>query len=214
MLEVEQADRFAAILQPAPESGSDVRRLVLGNNPFSDPECTWGSPPGEGECDPYRFLEEALAELLRSNVRYGGIANEIPWAEVTKPLSESRISVVSTAGLSMKGDEPFDMEGERRRPSWGDPTWRRLARDVSTDTIQAHHLHIETSHLLRDLDVCFPLPLLRELEAEGAIGEAAPSHYSIMGFQGPDLRRLEPSCHAIADAMVEEEVDLALLVPV
>ena len=67
---------------------------------------------------------------------------------------------------------------------------------------------------MRDLDVCFPVPLLRELEAEGVVGEVAPSHYSIMGFQGVDLRRLEPSCREIAQAMVLEAVDLALFVPV
>ncbi len=186
----------------------------MGSNPFKDPSCTWGDPPQPGECDPYRFLEEALTELLSANVRYGPIAEDIPWAPALKPLANSRISVVSTAGLNMKGDTPFDTESERKRPSWGDPTWRRLTRDVTTDTIEANHLHIETSHLLADLDVCFPVPLLRQLEAESVVGEVAPSHYSIMGFQGPDLRRLEPSCVAIADAMVAEEVDLALFVPV
>ena len=186
----------------------------MGSNPFKDPACTWGNPPQAGECDPYRFLEEAIRNLLRANVRDGAVADEIPWAPVRKPLAESRISVVSTAGLNMKGDTPFDMETERKRPSWGDPTWRRLTRDVGVETIEANHLHIETRHLLADLDVCFPVPLLRELEAEGVVGEVAPSHYSIMGFQGPDLRRLEPSCVAIADAMVAEEVDIALFVPV
>ncbi|MCH2172791.1 hypothetical protein MK489_18605 [Myxococcota bacterium] len=186
----------------------------MGSNPFRDRECRWGDPPRPGECDPYRFLEVALFELLRSNVRYGEAVKDIPWAPVEKSLSQSRISVVSTAGLSMKGDTRFDMETERRRPTWGDPTWRRLQRDVTAETLQADHLHIETSHVLADPDVCFPVPLLRELEREETIGEAAPSHYSIMGFQGPDLRRLEPSCTAIAEAMVSEEVDLALLVPV
>ena len=186
----------------------------MGSNPFKDPACTWGDPPRAGECDPYRFLEEAITELLSANVRYGPLAEEIPWAPVRKPLAKSRISVVSTAGLNMKGDTPFDMESERKRPSWGDPTWRRLTRDVSTETIEANHLHIETRHLKADLDVCFPVPLLRELEAEGVVGEVAPSHYSIMGFQGPDLRRLEPSCVAIADAMAAEAVDIALFVPV
>ena len=187
----------------------------MGFNPFKDPDCTWGDPPRDGECDPYRFLELAIGGLLRGTVKYGPLAQDIPWAPVSKPLSESRVSVVSTAGLSMRGDEPFDMETEKKRPSWGDPTWRRLSRDVTTDTIQAHHLHIETSHLLQDLDVCFPVPLLRELAAEGVVGEVAPSHYSIMGFQGPDLRRLQQqSCGAIAEAMVEQQVDLALLVPV
>ena len=162
----------------------------MGSNPFQDSSCSWGDPPRPGECAPYRFLETAIHELLAATVKYGSLATDIPWAPVSKPLSESRVSVVSTAGLSMRGDEPFDMETERKRPSWGDPTWRRLRSDVSTATIQAHHLHIETSHLLKDLDVCFPVPLLRVLQAEGVVGEVAPSHYSIMGFQGPDTRRL------------------------
>lgn len=186
----------------------------MGGNPFKNPDCTWGAPPRPGECDPYVFLEESITELLSSQVRYGRLAHDIPWAPVRKPLSQSRVSVVSTAGLNMKGDTPFDMDTERKRPTWGDPTWRRLAQDVTTETIEANHLHIETSHLYADLDVCFPVPLLRELEAEGVVGEVAPSHYSIMGFQGPDLRRIKPSCVAIADAMVAEGVELALLVPV
>ena len=56
----------------------------MGSNPFSDPTCTWGRPPRDGECDPYRFLEPALAELLRANVRYEEVATEIPWAPVSK----------------------------------------------------------------------------------------------------------------------------------
>ncbi len=187
----------------------------MGFNPFKDPECAWGDPPRAGECDPYRFTEVGITELISASVKYAEPAGDIPWAPVAKPISESRISVVSTAGLSMRGDEPFDMETEKKRPSWGDPSWRRLRGDVTTETIQAHHLHIETSHLMKDLDVCFPVPLLRQLAEEGAIGEVAPSHYSIMGFQGPDTSRLQrESCPAIARAMLEEQVDLALMVPV
>ena len=114
----------------------------------------------------------------------------------------------------MANDEPFDMETERKRPTWGDPSWRRLDRDVTEESIAANHLHIETSYLLEDLDVCFPVPLLRRLQREKVVGNVAPNHYSIMGFQGSDLRRIRPSCVAIADAMVNDDVDLALLVPV
>lgn len=186
----------------------------MGNVPSQSPDYAWGDPPNPGECDPYLFLEEAIEKLIRNNVKYGALVRDIPWSNVTKPLNESSISVVSTAGLSMKDDEPFDMDTERKRPSWGDPSWRRLDRDITTDSIAANHLHIETSHLLQDLDVCFPVPLLRQLEQENVIGTVAPSHYSIMGFQGADLRRIAPSCTAIAEAMVKEEVDLAVLVPV
>ena len=44
----------------------------------------------------------------------------------------------------------------------------------------------------------------------------APTHYSIMGFQGNDTSALSSneSAPAIAEAMKSEEVDLALLAPV
>ena len=34
----------------------------------------------------------------------------IPWAVVAKPLSQSRVALLTTAGISMKGDPPFDLE--------------------------------------------------------------------------------------------------------
>ena len=66
----------------------------------------------------------------------------------------------------------FDLETEKKRPSWGDPTWRRLRADVTAETIQAHHLHIDTKYLYEDLDVCFPVPLLHEFVSEGAAAVA------------------------------------------
>jgi D-proline reductase (dithiol) PrdB len=186
----------------------------LGFNPFTDPGCTWGDPPRAGEPDPYRFLEPAIEQSMRADIALSPI-EAIPFAPVEKPLAESRVSIVSTAGLSMRGDTPFDLETEKKRPSWGDPSWRRLRSDVTAETIQAHHLHIDTKYLFEDLDVCFPVPLLHEFASEGRVGEVAPSHYSIMGFQGPDLRRLrKTSPKPIAEAMQSEEVDLAIFVPV
>ncbi len=115
----------------------------------------------------------------------------------------------------MRGDEPFDMDGERKRPTWGDPSWRRLRSDAIGSTIRANHLHIDTGYIERDLNVALPLDCLRELVAAGEIGAVADTHYSIMGFQGNDRNVLEnESGPAIAEAMRSEEVDLALLTPV
>ncbi len=53
------------------------------------------------------------------------------------------------------------------------------------------------------------------LALAGVVGAMADSHYSIMGYQGNDTTTLEQeSASAIAEAMVSEEVDLALLAPV
>ncbi len=167
------------------------------------------------EVDPWRFAGRFLANLLSSTIPVEEFSGHIPWAEPSKPLSVSKVALVSTAGLSMKGDEPFDMDTERKRPSWGDPSWRRLRSDASSDTIVANHLHIDTSYIQRDLNVALPLDRLRELADSGLVGSSAETHYSIMGYQGPDKSTLtNETAPQIAEAMRSEEVDLAVLAPV
>ncbi len=167
------------------------------------------------EVDPWRFtgtfLKNALLGLIPAEATHG----EIPWAPVSVPLSTCRVALLSSAGLSMKGDAPFDMEMERKNPQRGDSSWRRLSADASSDAIEVNHLHIDTGFILRDLNVALPLDRLRELVEAGTVGAMAPSHYSIMGYQGGDTSALEQkSAPEIAAAMKSEEVDLALLAPV
>jgi len=139
----------------------------------------------------------------------------IPWVPVTSPLAASRVALLSTAGISMKGDSSFDMEGERRRPTWGDPSWRRVRSDATAADVEVNHLHINTEFIRRDLNVALPLDRLRELVADGVVGAMAETHYSTMGYQGSSTKVLEQeTAPQIAAAMRSEEVDLALLAPV
>ena len=165
--------------------------------------------------DPWRFAGSFIEKMLSRAIPEAPYGAEIPWAAVSKPLGASRVALLSTAGISMKDDEPFDMDFERANPTKGDSSWRRLRQDARTETIEANHLHIDTGYIERDLNVALPLDRLRALVACGEVGAMAPSHYSIMGFQGNDPSRLvSESAPEIARAMQEEEVDLALLAPV
>lgn len=165
--------------------------------------------------DPWRFAGRFLERVLSARIPDEPAYDSIPWTPLRKPVAESAVALLSTAGLSMKGDAPFDMELERREPTRGDPSWRRLRSDATAETIEANHLHIDTGYVLRDLNVALPLDRLRELAEQGAVGAAAPTHYSIMGYQGGDASELEQkSAPEIAAAMRAEHVDLALLAPV
>ena len=169
----------------------------------------------ERRVDPWRFAGGFIQRALSAAIPDQPAHDPIPWTPVAKPLGESKVALLSTAGLSMKGDAPFDMEGERQRPTWGDPSWRRLRADATGESIEANHLHVDTGYVLRDINVALPLDRLRELVAEGVVGSVAPSHYSTMGYQGNDTSVLEnETAPAIAEAMKSEEVDLALLAPV
>jgi D-proline reductase (dithiol) PrdB len=176
-------------------------------------ETTAGGTPRE--VDAWRFTGSFLKNVLSSRIPDEPAYADIPWTPVSKPLSESKLALLTTAGLSMQGDLPFDMETERQNPTWGDPSWRPLRSDATSETIEANHLHIDTGYILRDLNVALPLDRLRELVSEGVVGSMAETHYSTMGFQGNDTSELEQkSAPEIARSMQSEEVDLALLAPV
>jgi len=44
---------------------------------------------------------------------------DIPWADVTKPMKELKIALLTTAGVHHKGQPPFDMKDKN-----GDPSFR------------------------------------------------------------------------------------------
>jgi D-proline reductase (dithiol) PrdB len=174
-----------------------------------------GRAEGGAEVDAWRFAGGFLKKVLSARIPDAPSYGPIPWAEVTKPLSECKVALLSTAGLSMNDDAPFDMDFERKNPTRGDPSWRRIRQDASSATIVANHLHIDTSFIEADLNVALPVDRLREGVAEGSVGAIAETHYSIMGYQGDDTSTLETkSAPEIAEAMRNEEVDLALLAPV
>jgi D-proline reductase (dithiol) PrdB len=167
------------------------------------------------EYDPWRFAGSFIKNALGSQIPDSPFAGEIPWTPLAKPLAQARVALLSTAGLSLRDEEPFDMEMERKNPMRGDPSFRRLPADATSDTVVANHLHIDTGFIERDLNVALPLDRLRELAAIGVIGSVADTHYSIMGYQGNDASTLEQeSAPAIAACMRNDEVDLAILAPV
>jgi len=165
--------------------------------------------------DPWRFAGNFLQKVLSAQIPEQPTHDPIPWTTLRKPVAESKVALLSTAGLSMRGDAPFDMELERKRPTHGDPSWRALRASATSEQIEANHLHIDTGYILRDLNVALPLDRLRECAEAGEIGSVADTHYSIMGYQGNDTTILErDSAPQIAQAMKGEQVDLALLAPV
>ncbi len=169
----------------------------------------------EHTVNPWTFcspsLEKWIADQIPEQPGYG----EIPWAAPSKPLAESRVALLSSAGLSVVGDPPFDMDGERRQPLWGDPSWRRIGVDATAATVEVNHLHIKTDYIREDLNVALPLERLRELVEDGVVGAVADTHYSTMGYQGADTGVLEnQSAPEIARSLLDEGVDLLLLAPV
>ena len=163
--------------------------------------------------DSFRYLSPASKAIMKTMIALAP-RDPVPWTPLPRPLSEATVALVSTAGLSMLADPPFDAEGERQNPWWGDPSYRVIPRTATEADIVASHLHIETAYLRQDLDVVLPLRRLAEAEAEGRIGRVAPSHYSFMGYLLDPTEFLERSVPAMIERMRAEAVDAAVFVPV
>ena len=122
------------------------------------------------------------------------------------------MAAITTAGVHL-ADDPFDLERERREPAWGDPSFRVLPRDVGSDDVRVSHLHYNHSDVLEDLDVAFPVPLLRKFETEGRVGRVADRHYSFMGFQLDPAELLERHLPKVIASLREDAVDAVVLTP-
>jgi D-proline reductase (dithiol) PrdB len=162
--------------------------------------------------DSYRFLDFASRKVMQAWAARE-TPGEIPFTPLPKPLRACTVALVSTAGIARRDDRPFDQEGERRNPWWGDPSFREIPLGTTEKDVRLYHLHIDPRFGEADLDVVLPMRRLGELAAEGFIGRPAPTHYSMMGYILDATELLATTAPAIAARMKAERVDAAALVP-
>ena len=162
--------------------------------------------------DSYRFLDFASRQVMKAWAARQE-AGAIPFTPLSKPLSECTVALISTAAVARNDDRPFDQEGERRNPWWGDPSFRAIPLGTTEKEIHIYHMHVDPRFGESDLDVVLPMRRLAELAREGVVGRPAPTHYSIMGYILEPKELVEKTAPAIAERMRAECVDAAVLVP-
>jgi len=167
----------------------------------------------EKRVDGFRFLPPGLAAWIRTLIPKEEFTRPIPWTPVTNPLAQTTVGLVTSAGISLKGDLPFDMEREKKDPLWGDRSYRKIPRGTTERDIEVNHLHINTAYVKRDLNVILPLARMADLEEEKRIGRLAPTAYSFYGFQWQSTQFLYEAIAPIAKDMKSEGVEAVLLTP-
>jgi D-proline reductase (dithiol) PrdB len=135
----------------------------------------------------------------------------VPSAPLQKPLRDAKVAIVSTAGLVLPHQEPFDMELKG-----GDWSSREVPFDADSGTfIDAHRSDAyDHSGVHADANLAFPIDRLRELADEGVIGAVNHRHFSFMGSITAPGRLIAESAPLVADALVEDAPDAVLLVPI
>lgn len=137
-----------------------------------------------------------------------------PWNPLSKPLEECSVTLISSAGIHLKGDIPFDLDRERREPTWGDPSYREIPSSAGQDDVEYTHMHIATDYLEKDRNVAWPVDRFLEFEREGKIGRMTSTLYSIYGYVPNFHLLLKQTAPKIVSRLKEEGVDAAFLFPV
>lgn len=128
-----------------------------------------------------------------------------PWV-TAPPLKEMRFALVTTAGLHMRHDRPFQL----------DPNdfYRVIPGDVKNNDLVMSHLaaSFDRSAYQRDLNTVFPIDRLREMVRARIISSLADFHYSVSSaHQAEDFKA--PATE-IAGYLKKDGVNAVLLLPV
>jgi len=134
----------------------------------------------------------------------------VPWSPPKKPLAESRVAVVTTAGVHHRDQPPFDMKDPE-----GDPTFRIIDTSRSIDDLMITHDYYDHSDADKDINIVFPIERLQEIEKEGLIGEVDHTHYGFMGhIVGKHIQTLvNLGAQEVALRLKQDGIDTVLLIP-
>jgi D-proline reductase (dithiol) PrdB len=130
----------------------------------------------------------------------------VPWAPLRRPLSESKLAIVSTAGLVLPGQTPFDNDVKG-----GDWSFREVPADADASTfIDAHRSNTyDHSGVHEDANLAFPIDRLREVA-----GRVNHRHFSFMGSISATGNLMKDSAPRVADLLEHDRVEAVLLVPI
>ncbi|WP_319523691.1 glycine/sarcosine/betaine reductase selenoprotein B family protein [Breoghania sp.] len=146
-----------------------------------------------------------------------------PFTPMEKPLSRSRLMLLTSSGHFVQGDDPEPLGIENMTQTQAEqnimsflkapPTLSTIAADTAMDRLVVRHGGYDVRGARKDHNVSFPLQRLRELAAEGLFAELSDPAFSFVGacsqtrlnkITGPEwVRRFKA-----------QQVDAALLVPV
>jgi D-proline reductase (dithiol) PrdB len=137
-------------------------------------------------------------------------SNDVPWTPVRKPLGRTRVCLITTAGLHLIGDKPFNMTDAD-----GDPTYRIIPATARQQELTITHDYYDHRDADHDFNIVFPLERMRELTAAGYLGGLTSKHFSFMGHIGG--RHVEALQHEVLPGLLQELTaeapDLVFLTP-
>jgi D-proline reductase (dithiol) PrdB len=134
-----------------------------------------------------------------------------PGADLTKPLSEAKVAIITTAAVHLPEQSAFD-----ETVRGGDSSFRELSGDVDINQLKIAHRSsaFDQTGALQDRNLVFPLDRFRELVAQGKIGALNHRHFSFMGSITAPGKLVGVTAPELAARLRQDQVDVAFLLPV
>lgn len=134
-----------------------------------------------------------------------------PVVELAKPLDQCKFALVTTAGLRLETDAPFD-----RSIKLGDTSFRKIPGGVDVQSLTEDHKSNSFDHagIEADKNLALPLDRFRELVEKKRIGALNNKHFSFMGSIIAPKKLIEKSAPRVAEELKKDRVDAVFLTPV
>jgi len=134
----------------------------------------------------------------------------IPWTPFQGKIEEGKLALITTGGIHLKEQPPFDMLD----PS-GDPSFRQIPADAIPDQLVITHNYYDHRDANRDVNIIFPLEGARQLKTLNEIGAVNYRHFSFMGhILDQHLETLaNDTAPRVAAALKKDSVDIVVLTP-
>lgn len=121
-----------------------------------------------------------------------------PWAPITVPVDEARITLIGSGGVYRVGQQAFHTKD--------DTSIRSIPTDTATSELRTAHFAYDQTDARQDPNCVFPLDTLR--------GRLTPNAAAFMGGIYSTRKLEEETVPALLTHCEAEEPDLVLLVPV
>ena len=101
----------------------------------------------------------------------------VPFTPFEGDLSKSTVALVTAGGVHLNEQEPFNIADEL-----GDLGYRVIPEEVDSSQLKVTHHHYDHGDADKDINVVFPIDVLRDLQEEGLIKGVAKKHIGYMGY--------------------------------
>lgn len=203
--------KFLAELSP-PEAAEFFRDLL------------WKLGDTFDDRDAARLIQHAYEWQVRAYSGSGGWEyDEAPFTPFQKTMAEASIGLITSSGHYVQGDDPrpFGEESLSQEEATAridefikaKPKLSSIPANTPSERLRVRHGGYDIRAAKSDPNVVFPLEILRELQAEGKVGEVAPQAFSFVGATS-QRRLLKETGPEWLERIRGMGVDSLLLVPV